>query len=569
MFVRRIHTLFHASSKQVSIAFCLSLLFTIVCSSPSWAATHTNHTNHTQSLTQANAHTRATDPITVISETYTLTYPKNIDFQINARDAQTTITGATIFLLVPAPRYLNEAHDVAIKNPAQTATLSWHEDTNSHTFLSPGTQLTYYWQLRDASGTHNEATQQLTVTDTRFAWQHLTQNFLQVNWYNRPTDFGQAVLAQAMTSINRISSNMGGTLSRPVNLWVYQNDTDFRGALPPSAHEWVGGIAFIDLNQAMIVAQDNEDTTLIRDMPHELAHLLFHQLTVKGIYAPVWFDEGLAVYNQLYQEPDMSTRFKQALAAHNLLRFNRLTVEFPADADQAYLAYAQSWNIVSYIYKAFGLAKMQGLIQNMDNSQTSFDGDLQKSLGEDELHLENNWRLSLGQPGILLPASSVLTPQTASQPKVQSATDSNAPLYLTAGGLLVLLPIGGILLFFISQRRRQRAALAAQAQQIMNASLLPPHPFPAPPLYPWPQQQAQQAPRYVHPSIYTQQPQPPYGAYPPPQAGNVGTGIRQGNPNPYSPQNPQNRPGPQGPQLPFPAGQEYLGHQPPKQAPQE
>lgn len=259
----------------------------------------------------------------------------------------------------------------------------------------------------------------------------------------------------------------------------------------------------------------------------------------------------------------MSTRFKQALAAHDLLRFNKLTVEFPADADQAYLAYAQSWNIVSYIYKTFGLAKMQGLIQNMDNAQTSFDGDLLKSLGEDEPHLENNWRLSLGQPSILLPASSILTPQTASQPKVQSPFDSNAPLYLTAGGLLILLPIGGILLFFVSQRRRQRATLAAQAQQIMNASLLPSRPFPVPPVYPWPQQQA---PRYAQPSVYTQQPQPPRGAYPPAQAGNGGAGSRQDYPNPYGPQNPQNR---SGPQQPFPPGQEYLGHQPLKQAPQE
>ena len=561
MFVRRVYALLG----MLPMTFCLCLLFTFLCTSPTWAATHTQQASHT---TQA---THASDPITILSETYTISYPKSIDFQINVRDAQANITGATIFLSVPAPRYLNEAHVVTINTVAQTETVTWHEDTNTHTFLSPGTQVTYYWQFRDAIGTYSEAPQNITVTDTRFTWQHLTQNLLQVNWYNRPTDFGQAVLTQAMTSINRISSNLGGGLSRPVNLWVYQNDTDFRGALPPSAHEWVGGIAFIDLNQAMIVAQDAEDTTMIRDMPHELAHLVFHQLTAQGIYAPVWFDEGLAVYNQLYQEPDMSTRFKQALAAHDLLRFDKLTVEFPADADQAYLAYAQSWNMIGYIYKTFGRTKMQGLIQSMNNAQTSFDSDLQKNLGEDELHLENNWRLSLGQPGILLPVSSILTPQTSTQPKVQSPFDSNAPLYLLIGGLLILLPSGGIIFFLVSQRRRQKVALAAQAQHMLNATLLPPASF-MPPTY----AQPTKAPYYAHPSLYTQH--PPYGNYPP--AGNVGTDTRQISPNIYGPQRsggPHNLPNPQspqaqhasGPQMPFVPGQEYLGQQPPKQAPQD
>src|SRR5258706_247623 len=149
------------------------------------------------------------------------------------------------------------------------------------------------------------------LTPFMFSSQHLAQGQLQVNWYNRPTGFGQIVMTNANTSLARITDNLGGGLLHPVNLWIYQNDTDFRGSLPPSTHEWVGGIAFPSLQEAFVVVQDSNADTLRRDMPHEMTHLVFHQRIEKGISAPTWFDEGLAVYNQQYHEPEMAFRLKE------------------------------------------------------------------------------------------------------------------------------------------------------------------------------------------------------------------------------------------------------------------
>ncbi len=132
------------------------------------------------------------------------------------------------------------------------------------------------------------------------------------------------------------------------------------------------------LHEASIVVLDNTDYTLVRDMPHELTHLVFHQLIAQGITAPTWFDEGLAVYNQTFREVELQARWEKALASQSLLRLSQISDHFPANADQAYLAYAQSYYLLDYMYRTFGKPKMVQLIKLMNNPQTTFDQDLNR-----------------------------------------------------------------------------------------------------------------------------------------------------------------------------------------------
>src|SRR5450432_1619037 len=150
-------------------SICLSLLILTI------------HASHT--LAAAN-------PITVTSQTDTVTFPKSIDFQVSATDLSSTITNGTVFIKDSNTPY-NTPHIVNIAAPAHTITLHSNEDISGTDFTSPGTEVSYYWQLQDAQGnTYTSPSQTFTVTDTRFAWQHLNQGKLQVNWYNRSVNFG-------------------------------------------------------------------------------------------------------------------------------------------------------------------------------------------------------------------------------------------------------------------------------------------------------------------------------------------------------------------------------------------
>jgi hypothetical protein len=411
-------------------------------------------------LSMGTATATIANPITVTSQTETLAFPESIDFRMRAQDSSSTISQATIYLRYNNDGYL-ERHDVPLQTAQKTIQATWHENTTSNYYSAVGTIITYYWRITDTVGSiHNTQPQSFTVTDTRFQWQHLTQGYLHVNWYNRPQDFGQTVLDQAKKDLMHIQANLGGGLTQPITIWVYANALDFHNALPSQIHEWVGGIAFPNLNQASIVVYTSNDDTLIRDMPHEITHLVFHQVSGANTTVPLWFDEGLAVYNQLYHEPEMSRRFKQALPLHALLRLSAISASFPADANNAYLAYAQSWNLVGYMYTTFGEPRMAALIHDLNHTDSDWNNALTKDLRMNQDHLENQWRLSLNQPAILVPdqedtiSKNLLTIKQAPMPAIN---DPLAPLLLIVGLLMVLLPIcgfGGLLLFWKINRRQ-------------------------------------------------------------------------------------------------------------------
>jgi hypothetical protein len=439
----------------------------------------------------------STNPITITSQSTADSFPDSLTFNATASDPSSNIVSASI--MVNLGSYSGpENHDLTISSPGHTLSLQWKENTTGNNFVPPGTIVYYFWHFTDASGNgYFQPQQQLVTIDTRFNWQHLNQGLLQVNWYNRSLDFGHGVLSQASSSISRISATLGGGLKQPINLWVYETDSDFHGSLSPNSYEWVGGIAFPSLEEASIVAQGLDDTTLSRDMPHELTHLIFHQLIDGGGYAPTWFDEGLAVYNQLYHEPEMMARFQQALATHSLLRLGSISFGFPANADQAFLAYAQSWNLVQYMYETFGQPKMAQFIKNIGNPSYDFGQAMQAALGVDIPHLENQWRLHLNQSGTLTPDQMTPTPQvtprptSTTHPVTTNGNDYSWPL-IVLGSVLVIGSLVGLLAIFVVGRRTRRApAYQRQVNPAWDSRQALSHSYgrplsPTPPTYPSP-----------------------------------------------------------------------------------
>ncbi len=451
--------------------------------------------------------TSSTNPITVTSRTYTEDFPSYIDLTASANDRAGTINQATIVLTFN-PDGASETHAVPLSKKGNVFVVSWREDTSHGHFLPAGVQVTYYWEFSDTAGhTFTDAQQRFTTIDTRFNWQHLTQGMLQVNWYIRDQNFGQYVLAKASASIQKISHALGGGLNQPINLWVYASDQDFHGSLSPGSYEWVGGVALPLLHEASIVVIDSSDPTLRRDMPHELTHLVFHELIVQGITPPTWFDEGLAVYNQDYREPELQARLDKALASQSLLRLSQISDGFPANADQAYLAYAQSYDLLKYMYKTFGQPRMVQLIKFINNPQQTFDQDLTQALGVDEIHLENQWRLSDSQPAVLTASDVTPTPQPVIQVKQAQNVSTNYTTFWLLIGLGIFLVLVSLIsltvLIIYSLRYNQtlkKQAIVPNRAISQNGNQAYPLQYPDPSTY-------------MRTSMYTQPPSQPTSPY--------------------------------------------------------
>jgi len=451
--------------------------------------------------------TFSSNPITVTSRSYSEHFPSYIDFKASASDSASTINQATIVLTSNLDG-ASEIHPVPLSQKGNVFVVSWHEDTSHGHFIPPGVQVSYHWEFSDkASNTFTDVQQQFTTVDTRFNWQHLAHGKLQVNWYTRPLDFGQYVLQKASTSIQNISATLGGSPNQPINLWIYASDLDFHGSLAPGSYEWVGGEALPLLHEASIVVIDSNDPTLRRDMPHELTHLVFHELIVQGITPPTWFDEGLAVYDQDYREPQLQTRFDKALALQSLLRLSQISDGFPANADQAYLAYAQSYDLLRYMYKTFGQPRMVQLINAIKNPQQTFDQDVTQALGVDEIHLENQWRLSNGQPAVLTASAITPTPQPVIQVKQAQNVSTNYTTFWLLIGLGIFLVFVSLISLTVLIIYSLRYNKALKVQQIVPNQAISQNGNQA---YPF---QYTDPSTYMRASMYTQPPSQPAQPY--------------------------------------------------------
>lgn len=411
--------------------------------------------------------------ITVTQESTTLHYPGGIDFQLGARDTASMITQAIVYLKYNQDMSFSEQHAVQPTTAAATIALSWHESTNSNQFNPVGTQISYYWMVLDSAGnSYTSVIQTFNVVDNRFQWQQLAQGMFRVHWYGQDTGFGQMLLAQVGGHIQRISQTLGVGLQQPIDIWVYSSANDFHGSLSPQIHEWVGGIAFPTLKQAEIVVNGPYDDTLRRDMPHELTHLIFHQQAHTSL--PLWFDEGLAVYNQLYHEPDMLNAYKQALNSHSLLTLQDITSSFPTNSNAAYLAYAQSWQLLDYMYRTFGQQKMAALIKSTGQPGKIFKQDLQQTLGLNSNQLENQWRSTIDQPPLASSGTQVQGP--ALPVPVITFNDPLQPYLFTAGGLLIAIALFGCVSFLLINDQRRKNALAyQQAVKAAQLAMTGPH----------------------------------------------------------------------------------------------
>nr|BBH94581.1 hypothetical protein KTA_27800 [Thermogemmatispora argillosa] len=416
------------------------------------------------------------DPISVTAQSQSVHFPDYIDFQLSAVDSLAPIVSAAIHISIPMFGF-DDTETVSV-NKSKNITVDWRMNTSGDNYVLPGTSITYYWELTDSiDNVHLTKYTNFIVSDTRFTWQSATQGYMRLHWYNTAPGFSQALLSRALSDEEHLTQVTGMSYHHVFDLWVYSSDSAFRRALPPDTFEWVGGVAFPPLNEAFFTVSSPTDETLVRDMPHEMTHLLLHQTVSDRVAIPHWFDEGLAVYCQLFQEPELTDRLNEALRTHSLLPLIQIMNHFPSDSDTAELAYAESWNLVSYMFQTFGKADMEHLLQLLSSGKQNFDQALQAAIGEDQAHLENQWHLALHQPPTLSPAE-MQTPAVppASTARLQLPTpatsDSHDPLLLALGTALMLAALLGTMLLLASVRHQRLQAMEAvqAAEQILAVS---------------------------------------------------------------------------------------------------
>lgn len=310
--------------------------------------------------------------------------------------------------------------------------------------LPPFSTVTYWWEVRDASGALSEiGPVDFAYIDNRYAWQRLSREGVTILWSDGDSAFAQRVLDTALAALPRISAEIGVARPDTIDVYVYPSQEDLIGALQLGGRDWAGGQARPELGVVLVDLPPDETAPveMQRVIPHELTHLVVYAATQPEYdRVPAWLDEGLATANE--SSPDTSQTLAVANAAQSdrLLSLDRLCAAFPEDAGQALLAYAQSGSLVQFVRNRYGRQGIQNLLAAYREKAECAAG-VERALNVTLPALESQWRAQFA---------------TGSQ-AVNAAAETGAPwLVLLAVMALAMLPmLGGLSAARRDQRQEQ------------------------------------------------------------------------------------------------------------------
>ena len=273
--------------------------------------------------------------------------------------------------------------------------------SSQESYMVPGAQVIYYWELSDSSGASISTDPQTVIyEDTRFEWEQLTQGDLTVNYYFGDAASNQTVLDVAAETIDRFSKLERTTVDFPVKIWVYKTSAEMAPAVasrigngPNTSVRTLGEVAASD---TALVSRDSDFLNIVR---HELTHIVTGAATRNYLAdIPVWLNEGLSTYAQHDLLPSESQALDLAIQRDAVLPITSLGSAARGNGNQVSIFYAESGSIVGYMIDVLGEDKFGDFLQALAND--TLDGALEAVYGFDTLGLENAWRTAVGLPEV-------------------------------------------------------------------------------------------------------------------------------------------------------------------------
>jgi hypothetical protein len=274
--------------------------------------------------------------------------------------------------------------------------ISWTWNMRRTGSLPPGARIWWRWHLIDALGRElRTETQWLTWIDSIYDWKTISTDDLVLHWYEGSASFAQTLLDAAIGSQTRLEMDIGAQVEDQVQIYIYADTDDMREAIlfEPG---WAGALAFPSSGIVILGVNENNLEWGLDTIAHELAHVIVGN-AVSHCYSalPTWLDEGLAMYAEGELDPSYQRILENAIAENELFSLRSLNNGFTEHANRAYLSYAESYSIVSYLIERYGQEAMLDLLDAFQSGYR-YDRALTQVYGFDADGLEAEWRAEVG-----------------------------------------------------------------------------------------------------------------------------------------------------------------------------
>lgn len=269
-------------------------------------------------------------------------------------------------------------------------------------YVRPFVVVSYWWTIVDLMGARLVTEpQQFLYTDDRFAWESLSQENVNLHWYQGELKVAQQALDATLAGFVGVREALGATggqdAGAPVEVYLYASPQDLAPALPPGTPPDLEALTLSEMN--VILTSFGPEASYIPDLQRVLAHEAAHvhvDLMTKADTVPLWLTEGLAtsVQQSVAPDPDARTMLERAASEGRLIPLLSLCVSFPPDRAGARLAYVQSASVIDLIQDRYGRRRLRQLFAAYSDGATC-EGGVYRVLGVSLEGLEAQWRASL------------------------------------------------------------------------------------------------------------------------------------------------------------------------------
>lgn len=174
-----------------------------------------------------------------------------------------------------------------------------------------------------------------------------------------PEDFVNTILDSAEDNYKLIlenigvSSYQGWAWENPVLIYIYRDQDDY--IKNGGQAEWSHGAALVGTKTIRTFPSDQGFFDSL--LPHELGHIVLHEYLGNYVDIPLWFDEGIAMYQEKAKRIGANKFVREVLSNGQFITLSQLSdmrLYINSDRKTVDLFYAESASIVNFMINELG-----------------------------------------------------------------------------------------------------------------------------------------------------------------------------------------------------------------------
>lgn len=390
-------------------------------------------------LLSASSLSAAGGEIKVVETGEDVVFPGNVDLSVTA-EGDADIVEVQLFYRTVGSRVWAYAYPDFV--PANRITASLNLTGEVSTYLPPGTEVEYYYAIRDSQGNVLQTEPSVVeYEDTRFDWSEFKVGPLTIRYYDQSESRVKIVSQDLESDLSRLQSLLQIEQPDPIKGVIYSRRSHTLDAFPQQSRttteqQTFQGFAFPERSLFLGLGLDRGLIV------HESAHLLLNQaMGSRAPDTPAWLDEGFASYMdpsvKIYSGGSLSSRTNPLRAMNTVTGTPHSIGTF----------YQKSLSVVAFLIDEFGETSFQRFIVQLSGGET-VDASLTNIYGFDVDGLDARWS---GQSTVAAPPAPSAPVRTNPSPDGPSAI-----LFFNSwllGGLIVLV-IGALSIQYIASKLR-------------------------------------------------------------------------------------------------------------------